>query len=137
MSGQVCTNPVTGAHYVGKLDPTAVQMRDARRALLAREHFALHGPADALPLPLSHAEREDVKQMGGVHTLVGLFARSLEGLDYDLERHPSLFEYACGVMASEHNGCSMLENDEGLRKRFPPRHLAGLRPGLYWKPRAS
>jgi hypothetical protein len=62
--GKACTNPVTGAHYIGKLDPTATQKRDARAALLAREHFALHGPAGAPPLPVSHIERESLKTGG-------------------------------------------------------------------------
>jgi hypothetical protein len=133
LSGQVCRNPVTDAQYLGGGDPIEPQKRDARRALLAGAHFALHGPADAPLLPLSHGDREDYKRMGGLPTLVALYARSLEAFDYDVERHPSFFDYACGVMASEHNGYSFLKEDEELRKRFPPRHLAGLGTGLYWR----
>jgi hypothetical protein len=123
---------------MGKLDPIAPQKRMARAALLAREHFALNGPPDAPLLPLSQGDREDLKRgRGGLAILVSLYARSLESRKYDLEEHPTFFDYACGVMASEHNGYPGLKEDQELRKRFPPRHLAGLGPGLYWKPRAS
>jgi hypothetical protein len=136
LSGEICTNPVTGSDYLGGDDPIEPQKRDARAALLAREHFALDAPPDALPLPLSQGDREDYKRMGGLHIIVGLYARSLAGLGYDLERHPSFYDYACGVMESEHNGYPGLKEDEALRKRFPPRHLPGLGPGLYWLPPA-
>ena len=106
--------------------------RLGRRALLARERFARTGPTDAPPLPLSYDEREDLK-VGGLSTLVALYARSWEGRDYDKE-HPEFFDYACGVMASEHMGYPGIKEDEQLKKRFPPRHLNGLGPGLYWEP---
>ena len=104
-----------------------------RRALAARKWFALNGPPDAPPLPLSYDEREDLKT-GGLSTIVALFARSLENRDYDLEEHPSFDDYARGVMASDHMGYPGIKEDEQLKKRFPPRPLNGLGPGLYWEP---
>jgi hypothetical protein len=130
--GQHCVNPVTGASYVGGRDPAALQKKQARRALLARERFRREGPADAPELPLSHGEREDLK-VGGLSTLVALYARSWEAQDYD-EEHPTFQEYACGAMASEFMGYRGIKEDAQLLKDYPPRHLAGLGPGLYWEP---
>ena len=133
--GQQCVNPVTGGHYLGGLDPIAPQKRMARRALMARIHFSVNGPHDAPPLPLSYGEREDLK-IGGLPTIVALYARSLEARDYDLEEHPSFATYAAGILASEHNGYHGIKEDEQLRKRFPPCPLSGIGPGLYWEPPA-
>jgi hypothetical protein len=93
----------------------------------------LHVPADAPPFPLSYIEREDYRRMGGVHTLSALYASSLEGLGDDRKRHASFHDYACGVLASEHNGYTSLKEDAELLKRFPPRHLPGLGPDLRWR----
>ena len=49
-----------------------------RRAALAREHFALHAPPNAPPLPIGYDEREELKRQGTLATLVSLYARSLE-----------------------------------------------------------
>jgi hypothetical protein len=103
---------------------------------MAREQFDSERPSDAPRLPLSYSERERVK-CGGISTIVALYARSLENRNYDLEEPPSFYDYACGVLASEHNGYASLQNNEELRKRFPPRRLAGLGPGLYWEPPAE
>lgn len=105
-----------------------------RRATPAREHFALNGPPDAPPLPIGYNEREHTKGLGWLGKIVGLYARSLEGRKYDLQEHPSFDDYARGVMASEHNGFTEMKEDERLKKRFPPRQLKGLGPGLYWGP---
>jgi hypothetical protein len=129
---QQCENPVTGGHYVGGLDPIEPQKRMARLALIARECFAVNGPPDAPPLPLSYDEREDLK-IGGLATIVALYARSWEGRDYDQD-HPTFFDYACGVMASDHMGYPGIKEDAQLRKRFPPCQLTGLGPGLCWEP---
>jgi hypothetical protein len=130
--GEICTNPVTGGRYVYGADPIEPQKAEARLALMAREWFAVNGPPDAPPLPLSYDEREDLK-VGGLSTLVALFARSWEARDYN-EEHPVFFDYVCGVMASEHMGYPGIKEDEQLKKRFPPRPLNGLGPGLYWEP---
>jgi hypothetical protein len=133
-SGEVCEIPVLGGHYIPGLDRTARLKEKARRALLAREWFAIHGPADAPPLPVSYGEREHLK-IGGLSTIVALYARSLEGQNYDLEEHPSFEHYACGMMASEFiGGYHRMRENEQLRNRFPPRPLDGLGPGLMWQP---
>ncbi len=104
------------------------------RARMAREHFASNGPPDAQPLPLGYAEREDMK-IGGLSTIVALYARSLAAQDYDVKEHPSFFDYTCGLMASEFiGGYYRMQKNEGLRNRFPPRVLPGLGPGLCWQP---
>ena len=104
------------------------------KAQFARQHFALHGPSDAPPLPLGYDERESVKCMGPLGKIVGLYARSWEACRYDLELHPSFYDYACGVMASEFNGHPGLASDPEMLRRFPPRTLVGMEPGLYWEP---
>ena len=82
-------------------------------------------------LPLSYNEREDLKH-GGVPHILAWFARSLEARYYDYLEHPPFDDYACGVMASEH--APDFIKKEQLLKRFPPRPLDGLGPGLYWEP---
>ncbi|ERR1035437_7056282 len=112
------------------LEPRGLQ----RKARLAREAFALNGPPDAPPLPIGYYEREHMKLQGRLPKIVGLYARSLECRKYDLQEHPSFVDYARGVMASEYNGHSHMKEDEELKKRFPPRPLDGLGPGLIWNP---
>jgi hypothetical protein len=131
--GDQCVNPVTGGRFLWGEDPIEPQKRDARRALFAREMFALSAPPDAPVLPLSYGERERLK-VGGFPTIVALYARSLESRDYDTKQHPSFYDFACGVMASEFNGHPRMKEDEGLKRRFPPRQLKGLGSGLMWLP---
>jgi hypothetical protein len=131
--GDYCRNPITGASFVWGVDPIGAQKRDAVRALRARELFAENGPPDAPPLPLSHDEIEDAKNARGLTLVVGSYARSLAARDWNLPEHPSFDDFACGLMAWEHTP-DFIKNDEELRRRFPPRSLPGLGPGLYWQP---
>jgi hypothetical protein len=103
-----------------------------REAQLARAHFAANGPPDAPPLPLSYDEREDLKG-GGLPHIVAWYGGSWEARRYSLTGHPSFHDYACGVMAWEHTPY-FIKNNEELLRRFPPRSLPGLGPGLYWRP---
>jgi len=119
--------------WVDRQDTPAKQREFERRALAAREWFKQHGPPDAPVFPVGYAERESLK-MGGLPHLVACYARSLAGQKYKLEEHPSFDEYASGVMASEEHAPSFIANDEDLRRRFPPRPLKGLGPGLWWDP---
>jgi hypothetical protein len=50
-------NPVTGGRFIYGIEPIEPQKEAAYRALLAREWFALNGPADApqLPIPTRNA----------------------------------------------------------------------------------
>ena len=130
-----CRNPVTDDWDWDAEDPVALQKLAARRALLAREHFALFGPSDAPPLPVSYDERESIK-FGKLPYMVSLYARSLGGRHYDLHEHPPFATYACGVMASE-LAPGGFKNDEDLGRRFPPRLLKVLGPGLIWQPPAK
>jgi hypothetical protein len=132
-SGESCRNPITGGGFVWGLDPIATQKKEAVRALLAREWFALNGPAGAPPLPLSHDDVEDYRKARGLAGVVGFYARSLSCRDYDVQEHPSFYDYACGLMAWD-TGMWGLENDEDLKKRFPPRSLNGMRSGAIWDP---
>jgi hypothetical protein len=105
-----------------------------RKAQLARRQFALHGPPDAPPLPIGYNERESIKGTSPLATIVSRYARSWQCCRYDIEQHPSFYDYACGVMASEFNGWPGLATDPEMLRRFPPRKLAGLGPGLMWEP---
>jgi hypothetical protein len=98
----------------------------------ARKWFAENGPPELQPLPLGYNERERRKR-GGADNILAWYARSLDGRDYKVLAHPSFYDYACGVMASEF-APEAIKNDETLKKRFPPRDLAGLGPGLQWEP---
>jgi len=128
---EIRTNPVTGGRWISGVDPVDPQKQSAGRALNARARFGSDNPG--MPrLPLSYEEREDLKR-GGLEHIVAWFARSLEALDYDCGRHPSFDEYACGVMASP-LAPDFITHDPELSRRFPPRPLDGLGPGLCWRP---
>jgi len=108
---------------------------DGLEALVARKWFAENGPSDLQPLPLGYNEREDLKH-GGADHILAWYARSLDCRDYDVRKHPSFEDYACGVMASEFCPYFLKAEDKTgeLQRRFPPRHLYGLGPGLVWEP---
>jgi hypothetical protein len=63
----VRTNPVTAARWVHGHDPIKPQKQAARRALRAREWFAVTAPPDAPPLPLSYGELQKLKVGGLPH----------------------------------------------------------------------
>ena len=58
-------NPITGSCWVRGIDRTGPQKRAACRALVARARFAWDNPGMP-PLPLSYAEREELKRNSGV-----------------------------------------------------------------------
>ena len=134
---EVQQNPVTGGHYVPPYDSVRRQKRLAQRALVARQLFAVDGPPDAQPLPLSYAEREEFKNgslhPNRVHYIVSLFAFSVAARDYAYENHPSWEDFARGVLASP-SAHDFLTNDPILRRRYPPRPLTGLNSGCCWQP---
>jgi hypothetical protein len=126
---------------ISAVDLHTLKKRLGPRGLLARKWFALNGPLDAPSLPLNYDEREDLK-----HSLYGnmvaWYARSFEGQNYDPHKHPSFDDYARGVMAAEERGEFVTfqyfspTDIAQMKKRFPPRTLSGLTPGLCWEPPA-
>ena len=125
-------NLVTGACWVRGIDRPGPQKRAARRALVAREVFAWKNPGMP-PLPLSYAEREKLKENGGTDYIVSSYAHSLKGQKYRSIAHPCFPLYARGVMASPLSP-DFIKQDQALLKRYPPRVLDGLGPGLFWSP---
>ena len=128
--GKTCENPVTGGRFVYGLDPIGPQKKEACRALLAREWFALNGPADAPQLPITYEEREYLKWRTGrpLDYVVAQFAGSLR-THYDVTEHPSFSEFVSGLLWDHDNGGSGLPlSREGLAelRRYPPRQLEGL-----------
>ena len=119
-------------------DPIEPQKDAKRRALLAREWFAINGPADAPPLPLSLVEREDLKGKGLLLHIVAWYARSLDSREYDIKEHPSFADYASGVLWEAGRLVCPLnyppDEERKLKKRFPPRMLKGMSSGLCWLP---
>lgn len=113
-----------------------------RRAYLASERYAKQRPADAPPFPLSYDEREDLKEGRGLLSyLVALHARSLDNSEFDPDEHPSLADHISGILRE----AERVDGDIGtlpnypdelleLKKRFPPRKMAGLGPGFCWEP---
>jgi hypothetical protein len=138
--GECCTNPVTCGRFVWGLDPIAEQKKEAVVALLARECFAVNGPSDAPLLPLNVDDRDRFRGSGGLTALVGFYARSLSRQGcarqrYDVCKHPSFDDFACGLMAlAMAEGLWGLERDATLIRRFPPRQLAGMTRAAYWDP---
>lgn len=133
--GDYCVNAVTGGAFIWGDDPLKPQKEDAVRALVARNWFAINGPADAQPLPVSYNEREDLK-WGGISHILAWYARSLEALDYEVKGHPSFEDFARGVMARRETPDFIL-NDPKLQRRFPPRALDGLGVGTMWEAPSS
>jgi hypothetical protein len=131
--GECCANPATSDGFEWGIDPIAPQKRAAVAALRARELFAINGPPDAPPLPLSIEEYEDYRSNGrGLRRVVGFFGRSLKANGYDI-RHPSFEDFARGLIAMC-TGLWQIEKDENLKKRFPPRPLAGMTASAIWAP---
>jgi hypothetical protein len=131
--GDCCRLPVTGADIVRGVDPIAPQKKAAIVALRAQEWFAVNGPRDAPPLPLSHNDVEDYRNARGLKGIVGFYARSLSRQDYDVRKHPSFDDFARGLMAID-TGLWHIEKDAQLRMRFPPRSLPGMTPAAFWDP---
>ncbi len=77
--GDCCRNPVTGEDFVWGIDPIGPQKTEAVRALRAREWFAVNGPTNAPPLPLSYEEIDDYRQARGLQpSLASTLDRSPE-----------------------------------------------------------
>lgn len=130
--GELCENPVTGGYWLPGDDSISRQKRMACDALFAREWFAVYGPHDAPPLPLSDAEIEDLKYTDPFRHILSCFAYSLRAHKWNFNSHPSFEDFARGCMASEH-APDLVKKDEALHKRHPPRILHGLGPGLCWQ----
>ena len=131
--GEMCSNPVTLAGFIWGVDPIATQKKFETVAILAREWFAVHGPRGAPPLPLHASDRDHYRSARGLKGVVGFYARSLSGQNYDVLKHPSFDVFARGLMAvAVESGLWGLEKDETLIKRFPPLPLPGMTPSGYW-----
>ena len=140
---QLCTNPVVDADYVGGLDPIKPQKEKARRALLAREWFRLHGPEDVQPLPVCYEQRERLMGHGILlHHILKWYARSLEGRKFDVMEHPPFADFVRGVLWEWELPVGGFvarlnyppEQLQELKRRYPPRMLKGMGPGLHWLP---
>jgi hypothetical protein len=129
--GDYCVNPVTGGSFIWGDDPVEPQKEIARRALAAREWFAVNGPPDAPPLPLY--DFDSYRGARGLKGVGGFYARSLARHDYDVRKHPCFDDFASGLMAIN-TGLWGIEKDENLKRRFPPRPLPGMTSGAYWAP---
>jgi hypothetical protein len=126
--------PIIGGSWVAGEDPVGAQKESVARALLARDWFKEHGPADLAPLPLGYDEREKMKRgASGLPFILAYYTRSLAGLDYDVTLHPSFEKFARGVMAS-HNRLPWIHGDSFLQARFPAKPLEGLDGSFCWNP---
>ena len=138
--GDLCINPVTGGEFVYGFDSIKRQKDAAYKRLLVREHFALHGPPDAPPMPTDEYERNRAKHANGLLGFItAQFTWSLESQD-DLRVHPSFADFASGMLWQHDNdvegyslGCFPSDQIDELKRRFPPRKLEGL-IGFDWCP---
>jgi len=128
-------NPLRGwGDFVGGFDCLDAYIEPAIRAVLARRWYAVNGPQDPdlQPLPLGCLEMEDAKLQGCAGRMLAWYSRSLAHNDYDIQRHPSFYEHACGILALGIGGSALLEE---LEHRFPPRLLPGLdKSTVDWDP---
>ena len=136
--GDLCKNPVTGGQFVYGFDPIRLQKKIAYNALLAREDFAVNGPADAPRLPLEHWECEQVRWSGRpLDYLTAQYAKCMVAL-YNVKARPSFDDYARGVLWAHDNvpGSALPFTPEQLaevKRRYPPRKLEGL-DCFSWRP---
>ena len=125
---------MTGTTFAHGLDPIAWQIRDAAKALRARDQFGRLHP-DLRPLPLGPREYESHKDSpfsGGVDHALSMFGRSLAGYPcfYDDELHPSFDDYVRGFLCS----LRLREMFSRIADQFPPKALPGLVPGYsHWE----
>jgi hypothetical protein len=102
--------------------------------LRARAWHERYGPIYGRRLPLTELERIAMfcSENNALH-LVALYAISLQGRDFDYLTHPLYFDYARGVLASEH-AKDYLREDPDLLREFPPKELGGLDERCRWRP---
>jgi hypothetical protein len=105
-------------------------IHEFRKAFEAKAAFAIGGPAWGQPLPLGEECYPLLKAKGPLH-LVGLFAFSLQLLDYDYQTHPQFFDYAAGVMAHPAAPADV-KGDPELMAEFPAKELPGLGGRMMW-----
>jgi hypothetical protein len=133
-----CENPITGGRFMkGETgeDSIAYQKRAAEKALLAQEWFAVYGPRNAPPLPVTARGWEGMRHEFGLNPLIGFYARSLVIRNWEVHDHPSFTNFARGLLAID-TGHWILPQRVGpsVLKRYPPCALAGMTPGAYWAP---
>ena len=136
--GHVCENPVTGGRFVkGETDEDSIayQKLEAEKALLAREWFAIYGPPDAAPLPLTQLDWDDMRHSTGLTVLIGFYARSLAFRDWQIRKHPLFDDFASGLLDLPDFGLhASVARTRGLFKRYPRRALIGMTHGAFWAP---
>ena len=104
--------------------------------------FAKSGRSREVNHLFDASEIEDLKS--GCHGLDGfmcaLYVQSLQGRDCELNKHPTIDVFISGALELAERGefltlqyfspAEILE----IKKRFPPRLLKGLGPGVMWQP---
>ena len=131
------TNPVTGEPLWGHmLDNPESGILEAYRAVLAREWFAVYGPPDVLPLPLTEAEIENLKWKGDRALAFARFAASLKANDWDFKRHPGFEEFIGGLLCLSDAELPKphFKHPEDLVGPFRPCPLQGLWSDGIWRP---
>jgi hypothetical protein len=119
------------------VDLDALRSKRRKEARFAQRFLYHMGPRDAPRLPLSDIQYQELMWCGGgIKQITALYARSLALFEYKVFDHPDFERFASGVMASPFAPRHIL-NDPALQRRFPPRALAGLGPGLIWSPTAA
>lgn len=131
-NSKFCENPVTGECFVPRHDPIKPHKERAIRALVAHLWFATQKPADAPDLPLDRCTRAALDREDGLSYLVAAFGYSLNYRDFFIGGHPDFGTFARGVMASARTR-EVVRNDPDLRRRYPPKPLKGLEPGLVFE----
>jgi hypothetical protein len=104
-------------------------------ALVARERFELDRPAWARELPLHQDARQEMidNEDDPCLQLIGHYAESLSGVQWDYDLHPRFSVFASGIMACEWTPAAIRE-DRGLAWEFPARTLEGLCDGrMIWR----
>jgi hypothetical protein len=139
--GQWHEIPILGGHYVPGEDDIENLKELVCLALSARDWFAKNGPADAQPLPLAFHEQSIRGGRGLLRYIVALYAWSLASRNYDVVQHPPFADYVSGVLWEAEridSGIGALpaypDQLPELKKLYPPRELAGMRPGFCWQP---
>jgi hypothetical protein len=124
---QACRREVD--NYLAALNKNGLLESEMRAALDALSWFSRHAPLWAQPLRLTPGDRFH-DAVTWPEFVACAFSFSLWSQCYDYRRHPSFYDYGCGLTYA----MPELRNDLGICLLLPPRELPGLDAQFCWRP---
>jgi len=116
-------------------EPHIAKLRhQAFNAISAIKWHERHAPPWAVPLRVSHAELDEIDywNLSPPQQLRYYFENSLRNLEWNFWVHPIFPIYAAGALAHP-DAPDEIRDDRQLQQAYPPKVLASLDWGLYWR----